>query len=69
MKTYKTQQGDTWDLISYRLTGSTNQTVALLSANPDLVDVFIFDDGVLLQVPDFDTEADTSKYPPWRSAQ
>ena len=67
MSTYRTRLGDTWDLISFRLTGSTNQTVALLQANPDYSDVFIFDDGVLIQVPEFELESDTSKYPPWRS--
>lgn len=67
MTTYRTRQGDTWDIISNKFTGSTNQTVALLQANPDYTDVFIFDDGVLIQVPDFEPEADTSQYPPWRT--
>ena len=68
MKTYKTRLGDTWDSISHRLTGGTNQVAALLSVNQDYADVFIFDAGVLINVPDFETEADTSQYPPWRSA-
>ena len=68
MKKYRTVQGDTWDIICYRLTGSTSQTAALLSANPDYYDVFIFDAGVLLDVPDFGSEIDTKYYPPWRSA-
>lgn len=68
MKTYRTQQGDTWDLISKKLTGSTSQTAALLSANQDCSDIFIFDANVLINVPDFESEADTSFYPPWRSA-
>ena len=64
--TYTTRQGDTWDLIAFRLTGSAEQTVALLQANPKYSNIFVFSAGVVLDVPDFETIVDVDTLPPWR---
>lgn len=66
MTTYTTKQGDTWDLIAFRLTGSNDQTPALMLANPEYTNLFIFSAGVTLNVPDFDTIEDLDSLPPWR---
>ena len=65
-ETYITRQGDTWDMISFRLTGSAEQTVALMQANPQYSDIFIFSAGVVLNVPDFESVMDIETLPPWR---
>ena len=64
--TYTTRQGDTWDLIAFRLTGSAEQTVALMQANPKYSNIFVFSAGVVLDVPDFETIVDVDTLPPWR---
>jgi len=64
--TYTTRQGDTWDLIAFRLTGSAEQTVALMQANPQYTNIFVFSAGVVLNVPDFETIVDVDTLPPWR---
>ena len=64
--TYTTRQGDTWDLISFRLSGSVEQTVALMQANPKYSNIFVFSAGIVLDVPDFEAIVDQSTLPPWR---
>lgn len=64
--TYMTRQNDTWDLIAFRLAGSVEQTPALMLANPEHTETFIFPAGVELKVPDFTTIMDTESLPPWR---
>ena len=65
-ETYTTRQGDTWDLIAFRLTESAEQTVALMQANPKYSNIFVFSAGVVLDVPDFETIVDVDTLPPWR---
>ena len=64
--TYMTRQNDTWDLIAFRLAGSVEQTPALMLANPEHTETFIFPAGVELKVPDFTTIMDVESLPPWR---
>ena len=64
--TYTTRQNDTWDLIAFRLAGSTEQTPALMLANPKYTETFIFSAGFELNVPDFSTIMDADSLPPWR---
>lgn len=65
MKTYRTIQGDTWDAIAYRLTGSETFMTPLIKANPDYINTGIFEAGIMLQIPE--NEAETSAHLPiWR---
>lgn len=64
-KPYTTRQGDMWDMISFRLTGSSDQIAPLMQANPEYVDTFIFQAGVTLNVPDLNTLDGNSILPPW----
>lgn len=64
MNSYTTVQGDTWDLIAYRLWRSEYLLPLLLEANPKHRDVIIFDGGIKLNVPDIDTTTYTTR-PAW----
>ena len=64
MTTYTTQQGDTWDLISYRTYGSEFHTDELFKVNLQYSDIAVFGAGVVLNIPDVITEIPVS-IPPW----
>lgn len=66
MSTYTTKQGDMWDMISYRLTGSNDQIIPLMQANPEYTETFIFPAGVVLNVPELNSIVDYSVLPPWK---
>lgn len=68
MRTYWTQQGDTWDLIALRMypnLGAEKLTDILIEANPDHIHTVIFSSGVELNIPDVDIPAVTS-LPAWK---
>ncbi len=66
MSTYTTVQGDTWDSIAYKAYGAGHESQAgtLMQNNWDLLDYFVFPAGIVVQIPELDT--DTSDLPPWR---
>ncbi|HJB94857.1 MAG TPA: tail protein X [Candidatus Mediterraneibacter intestinigallinarum] len=64
--TYNTIQGDTWDLIAYKLFGSEKYMKNLIEANWPLLDVLIFPSGIELTVPDLPEEQDDD-LPFWRN--
>lgn len=64
--TYTTIQGDTWDLIAYKLYGEEKYMKDLIEANWPLLDVLIFPSGTVLIVPDLPEEVDEDA-PFWRS--
>lgn len=64
MNKYKTIQGDTWDLISYRLWGSEYLFPLLLDVNSKYRGIIIFDGGIELNVPTIDTSEYTPR-PAW----
>lgn len=64
MNKYKTIQGDTWDLIAYKLWGSEYLFPLLLDVNLNYRDVIIFDGGIELNVPTIDTSEYTPR-PAW----
>lgn len=64
--TYTTVQGDTWDLIAYKLYGEEKYMKYLIEANWTLLDVLIFSSGTVLIVPDLPEEVDEDR-PFWRS--
>ena len=66
MTTYTTRAGDTWDLISYRLVGTSEQVLPLMQANTAYTEVFIFPAGVVLNVPELDSIIDYDALPPWK---
>lgn len=65
--TYTTMQGDLWDAIAFREMGSASLTSALMRANLQYVDTYIFPAGVELTIPDAE-EPDAGSLPPWKEA-
>ncbi|OBZ08045.1 tail protein X [Bacillus sp. FJAT-26390] len=63
--TYMTSQGDTWDMIAYKLYGSAKMLPLLIKANGQNAGTVIFSAGLLLQVPTAPEELPTD-LPPWR---
>lgn len=68
MSTYKTQQGDTWDLIALRVYGDEHFMDTLIKANIEHRKTVIFGNGVLLTIPEIDTTSKEyeANFPPWK---
>lgn len=64
--TYTTQQGDTWDSISFKIFGDEKYMKYLCEANWPLLDTMTFSSGTVLNVPDIPEEADEDA-PFWRA--
>lgn len=67
MKTYTTMQGDMWDAIAFRELGSVFLTSALMRANLQYADIYIFPAGVELTIPNAE-EPGNNSLPPWKEA-
>ena len=50
-KTYTTQQGDAWDAIAHKVYGSETYTGWLMQNNLPLLDIFVFEAGVISAKP------------------
>lgn len=61
---YQTIQGDTWDLIAYRIWGSEYLLPLLLEANPEHRHMHVFDGSIKLNIPEVDTTVYTPR-PAW----
>jgi phage tail protein X len=66
--TYTTISGEQWDQIAKKAYGDEHYAGKLMEANPDKIEIFQFDAGTVLQVPDLDTEED-GFLPPWRTSE
>ena len=67
MDTYMTIQGDTWDLIAWRLYGAERYMQQLIEANWDHADTLIFSAGTMLKVPIIDKTETADEAPFWRT--
>lgn len=63
--TYTSIQGDTWDMIAYKVYGKESAIVQLIEANSDLANIAIFPSGVQVICPTIAPEA-SHILPPWR---
>lgn len=63
--TYRTVQHDTFDAIAYRLWKNEYLAKELMAANPDYMDVLLFEPGIELIVPDVKIEPKKADLPPW----
>lgn len=63
---YKTNQGDTFDIISKKFYGDEKYIFDLISANSDYRDVIFFDANVSITVPDLDENTNSDTTAPWR---
>ncbi len=68
MKTIKTKQGDTWDILAKRYYGNERFMDVLIKANPAYQEVLLFSSGVILDVPAIDTSSNALEMnlPPWK---
>lgn len=55
MNIYKTIQGDTWDSIAYKIYGDEKYTDFLMQNNFELLDIFVFKAGTILNTPELPT--------------
>ena len=65
--TYTTKQGDTWDLIAFRVYGDVKYTGWLMKNNYPHLDVFVFSPGTIIQTPELPEEMAMADAPIWRS--
>ena len=68
MKTYRTIQGDTWDIIALRMypnIGKEKLMHVLLQENPAHQETVIFEANVMLRIPKVDIPV-VSSLPPWK---
>ena len=66
--TYRTVQGDTWDLIALRMypkIGAEKLMDVLLEANPEHMHTVIFPANVILNIPEVDVPV-ISSLPAWK---
>ena len=64
--TYITKQGDTGDLIAFRVYGDVKYTGWLMQNNFPHLDVFVFGAGVILQTPELPESEQLANMPIWR---
>lgn len=64
-KAYTTIQGDTWDMISYKVYGNEQHMESLIKANKKYVQVVIFPANVILTIPTLEIPV-TTLLPPWK---
>lgn len=57
---YRTESGDTFDLIAYKVMGSESHMLDLMLANPAYADVLVFDSGTMLTIPELPEYSDSS---------
>lgn len=65
-KKYITKQGDMFDSIAYNELGSESFTDALMNANTDYHEAYIFSAGIELTLPDVSNIVPNEDLPPWR---
>jgi phage tail protein X len=68
MKTYRTTQGDTWDIIALRMypnLGGEKLMHTLIEANPAYRETVIFEANITLRIPDVNIPV-VSSLPPWK---
>ena len=61
---YTTKSSDTWDVIAKQVYGSEYHADILMAANPQQIDTFLFEAGVVLATPVLEEERD-GLLPPW----
>lgn len=63
---YTTVQGDTFDIVAFKVFGNEKMIGVLLEANPSQKDVYSFDAGVKLFIPENATLINNDPVPPWQ---
>nr|DAT17883.1 MAG TPA: tail protein [Caudoviricetes sp.] len=70
VRVYRTQSGDTWDLIAYRVYRSEGYYHDLIRSNLALIDIVVFDANVPIIIPEIAEESDNdTSLPPWKRGE
>jgi len=64
-KQYTTISGDMWDGIAYQMLGGERHTDTLIKSNLKHRHIVIFEAGIVLDIPEIETEA-SLQLPPWK---
>lgn len=62
---YTTVQGDTWDIIAFKVYGEERYMSRLIEANLEHINTFIFKSGIEIICPDIEDKLPSS-LPPWK---
>ena len=62
---YTTDQGETWDMIAYKIYGKETYADILMKNNFKYLDIFVFSEGTVLYAPELPEEVDDD-LPLWR---
>lgn len=65
MTEYRTIQGDTWDMIAYKVWGDCMLTAKLMAANESEIETVIFSAGTILTIPEV-SAVEAMSLPPWK---
>jgi len=65
-RTYRTVQGDTWDIIAKKIWGNEKLFTKLIEANPKERYRMFFPEGVELVVPEIEVPTEEVPLPPWK---
>ena len=57
-----------WDSISHQVYGDVKFMDVLINANPEYRYIYIFSEGVVLNVPDVEDRITADDLPPWKKA-
>lgn len=63
---YTAQGGDTFDSIALAAYNEERMASTIITANPDLCDVLIFEGGEPVRIPIVETVTTPDTLPPWR---
>lgn len=63
--TYRTEQGDTWDVLALDIYGSETLACLLQAANPDYLHLLFFPAGLTLIIPETPAGKSPLPVPPW----
>lgn len=64
---YITLQGDTWDVIAYKVYKNERLMHLLIEANLDFISTAIFPANIELNIPEV-SKKDLVVFPPWRAS-
>ena len=64
-RTYRTVQGDMWDLIAHTQLGSDAHVDKLINLNQQYIGYYIFPAGIVLKLPDIQPGTPAIA-PPWK---
>ena len=65
-RAYTCRAGESWDLLAGQAYGTETMASVIISANPDLADVVLFDGGEVIDLPLVDRVESPDTLPPWR---